>query len=83
MSEPSFTDILTQSGWGVAVLTAGWALILRVMFGRYNRSLKLADEREAHRDRMLSDICDRLSNIEGRFEERDSGRHRTRPGDAR
>ena len=69
-------ETATQSGWFFAGLTAVWGVVLRWIIGRHLRQFDSLDEK-------LDSIDLRLSVIEGRFEERDTGRYRTSKGDPR
>jgi hypothetical protein len=57
-----------QSGWFFAGLTAVWGIVLRWIIGRHISQFDLLDAK-------LDSIDARLSVIEGRFEERDTGRY--------
>jgi hypothetical protein len=62
MSEVPLKDVadaVGQSGWAIALLTATWGIILRVLVGRH---LKAADEVQ----KRLRSIETRLTNIEAR-----------------
>ena len=69
-------EAVQGGGWFFAGLTAVWGIVLRWIVGRH---MKQFDEVRVQ----LRSIDLRLSAIEGRFKERDRGRHSTRPGDHR
>lgn len=69
-------DAAAQSGWFFAGLTAVWGVVLRWIIGRHIKAFDKLDEK-------LDSIDLRLSLIEGRFEERDTGRYKSLPGDYR
>jgi hypothetical protein len=59
-------DAVGQSGWAIALLTATWGIILRVLIGRH---LKVADEVKQR----LAAIETRLAVIESRSKLRRQG----------
>jgi hypothetical protein len=68
MSEPikEVVDAVGQSGWAVALLTATWGLVLRILIGRY---LRTSDENS----KRLAAIEQRLAVIESRSHLRRQG----------
>lgn len=62
--EHSFTDILGQSGWAVAVLTATWGIILRTLIGKHFKKWDSVEDR-------LRNIELDLFELKGRFREID------------
>lgn len=69
-------DIAQQSGWFFAGLTAVWGVVLRWIVGRHIKAFDMLDAK-------IDNVIDRLSSIEGRFAERDTGRYRTDHGEYR
>lgn len=60
-------DALGQSGWAIALLTATWGIILRILVGRH---LKATD-----------DVAKRLTSIESRLSVIEDRSHRRRRGE--
>jgi len=67
-------EAVQGGGWFFAGLTAVWAVVLRWIIGRHIKEFDLLDAK-------LDSIDTRLAIIEGRFEERDTGRYSTGRGD--
>ena len=64
----------SSSGWFVALLTATWGFVLRLLIGKHFRKWDLIEER-------LGNIEKDLYTIKGRFNERDRNGRVTWPGD--
>lgn len=74
--ERTFTDLVSQSGWAIALLTASWGIILRTLIGKHFRKWDNVERR-------LGLIEQDLFFIKGRLRERDRGQgRRTWPGDS-
>ena len=76
MSDDIQTSLVQHGGWIATVAVTVWGFVLRTALGRH---YKATDEMKEQ----LVSIDRRLSVIEGRFEERDTGRYRTGHGDDR
>jgi len=74
--KPLVETMANQSGWFFTGLATIWAIVLRWIVGRHIKQFDIMDAK-------LDSIDLRLSIIEGRLEERDTGRYSTRPGDRR
>ena len=80
------SNVTSNYGWAFGALAMFWGGIVKFSLGRHMKSYD-DDRAAAHKEReatrkLLTQIDKRLSNIEGRFQERDrrtgnSGLHRT------
>jgi hypothetical protein len=80
--EPGIFDFL-QTGWFAAVAAATWALILRVIVGRFQASSRRQEERLEKLESEITSIKISLASIAGRMMERDHFGKYTWPGDSR
>lgn len=72
---PNFLDF-TQTGWFIAIATATWGVILRVLVGRHEASNKRVESRQAALEADVADIKIDLARIAGVLQERGrNGRH--------
>jgi len=76
-------DLFSHPGWLMTLFATTWGIILRALIGRYVRLNEEAARQRELWQATVTDINQRLSNIEGQLTERarggSSGRYRRPP----